>query len=47
MEVFEDKNRPDTGLVICETPANPTNGLVDLAACKLIADGEGIQKRAA
>ncbi len=26
------------GMILVETPANPTNGLVDLAACKLIAD---------
>jgi len=27
------------GLILVETPANPTNGLVDLAACAAIADG--------
>ncbi len=26
------------GMILVETPANPTNGLVDLAACKTIAD---------
>ena len=26
------------GMILVETPANPTNGLVDLAACKMIAD---------
>ena len=26
------------GLILVETPANPTNGLVDLAACAAIAD---------
>ncbi len=26
------------GMILVETPANPTNGLVDLTACKLIAD---------
>jgi methionine-gamma-lyase len=26
------------GLTLVETPANPTNGLVDLAACAAIAD---------
>ena len=26
------------GLILVETPANPTNGLVDLAACASIAD---------
>ena len=25
-------------MILVETPANPTNGLVDLAACKPIAD---------
>ena len=29
------------GLILVETPANPTNGLVDLAACAAIADDLG------
>ena len=29
------------GLILVETPANPTNGLVDLAACATIADELG------
>ena len=30
--------RGRVGLILVETPANPTNGLVDLAACAAIAD---------
>ncbi|HEY4252349.1 MAG TPA: cystathionine gamma-synthase family protein [Roseomonas sp.] len=29
------------GMILCETPANPTNGLVDLAACAAIAEELG------
>jgi hypothetical protein len=36
-------------MILVETPANPTNGLVDLAACKMIADelekSQGIARR--
>ena len=32
------------GLILVETPANPTNGLVDLAACAAIADELGRQQ---
>ncbi len=32
------------GLILVETPANPTNGLVDLAACAAIADDLGRQQ---
>lgn len=30
--------RGRVGMILVETPANPTNGLVDLAACAMIAD---------
>src|SRR6202000_365042 len=33
--------RDRVGLILVETPANPTNGLVDLAACATIADELG------
>jgi methionine-gamma-lyase len=32
------------GLILVETPANPTNGLVDLAACATIADEPGSRR---
>jgi len=32
------RKRGRVGLILVETPANPTNGLVDLAACASIAD---------